>query len=350
MAGGAGLRLWPLSRAHRPKQLLRLLGGSSLLRASYDRVSGIFEPARIHVICHEAFIPQVAQEIPEVPARNLLGEPMGRDTANAIGLAAAILSERDPQAVMGVFTADHMISPPDRFRRAVEQAFHAVEQQGDALVTLGIRPTRPDTNYGYIQRGEARGDDVYAVQKFTEKPNVASAMKYLASGEYYWNSGMFAWRASAILDQLKKHLPASHAALLEIARAWETPRRRESLERHYPTLMRISIDFAVLERAENVRVVEMDCHWVDVGSWPALESLIHADADGNVNVCGEYLHLGSRGNIVVSEEKHLIATIGVDDLVIVHSPDATLICTKRDTSAIKEFLENLRNKYGDQYA
>ncbi len=350
MAGGAGLRLWPLSRTSRPKQLLRLLGGSSLLQASFERVASIFDPKQIYVITSQAFIPLVAQELPEIPQANLLGEPMGRDTANAVGLAAAILAQRDPEAVMGVFTADHMISPLDRFTRTVEQAFQLAESSGDVLVTLGIRPTRPDTNYGYIQRGERIVDGVFAVQKFTEKPNVAVAMKYLASGEYYWNSGMFVWRTDTILNQLKKHLPASSIALVEIARAWDTPQRLERLERLYPTLMRISIDFAVLERAEHVFVVELDCHWVDVGSWPAVESLIHADAEGNVNACSDFLHLGSRGNIVVSEERHLVATIGVDDLVIVHSPDATLICTKRDASAIKELLENLRQKYGDKYA
>ena len=349
MAGGAGLRLWPLSRKNRPKQLLRLFGGTSLLRTSYERVATFLDAERICVITNQSYLPVVSEELPEIPPGNLFGEPEGRDTANAVGLTAAVLAERDPEAVIGIFTADHMISPTNRFCDAVELAFGMAEENADALVTLGIRPTRPDTNYGYIARRSRIKDDVYEVRKFTEKPTMASAMKYLASGEYYWNSGMFVWRATAILDQLARHLPQTYEAVREIATAWATESRQQVLERLYPDLMRISIDFAVLERAERVLVVEMDCHWVDVGSWPAIEGVIGADADGNVNACSDVIHLGSRGNVVVSEEKHLIATVGVDDLVIVHSPDATLVCTKRDASAIKELLDDVRREHGEKY-
>jgi len=291
----------------------------------------------------------VSQELPELPSGNLYGEPVGRDTANAVGLAAAILHEHDPGAVMGVFTADHVIAPLDRFCSAVQQAYETAEQHSDALVTLGIRPTRADTNYGYIHRGARVREGVFEVEEFTEKPSLASATKYLASGEYYWNSGMFVWRTSTILGQLKKHLPQSHAAIQEIASAWRTENRVTKLQSVYPTLMRISIDFAVMERADRVLVVEMGCEWVDVGSWPAIEAVVQADGDGNVSACGRVVHLGSRGNIVVSEEKHLIATIGVDDLVIVHSPDATLICTRRDAQGIKELVDNVRQQFGDDY-
>jgi mannose-1-phosphate guanylyltransferase len=223
------------------------------------------------------------------------------------------------------------------------------EKHADALVTLGIRPLGAVTSYGYIQRGERVEHGVYQVRKFTEKPNQGEALKYIASGEYYWNSGMFVWRADTILTQLRKHLPQSFGGISEIADAWNTPAKKEKLERLYPTLMRISIDFAVMERAEKVLVVEMGCNWVDVGSWPAMESVIHADNDGNVNACSRTLHLASRGNIVVSEEEHLIATIGVDDLVIIHSRDATLICTKRDAQSIKELVGYVREKFGNEY-
>lgn len=349
MAGGAGVRLWPLSRQKRPKQLLRLFGGTSLLRLSYERVATLIPPEQIYVITNQSHLAMVAEEIPELPAGNLFGEPIGRDTANAVGLASAILAERDPEAVIGIFTADHIITPTDRFRESVECAFDMAETHPDALVTLGIKPMRPDTNYGYIRRGERVADGVFEVRKFTEKPNMASAMKYLAIGEYYWNSGMFAWQASTVLSQLEKHLPQSHQALSEIAAAWSTDQRQQKLESLYPNLMRISIDFAVMEHADRVLVVEMDCQWLDVGAWPAVESVVQADDDANVSACDNVIHLGSRGNIVVSEEKHLIATIGVDDLVIVHSPDATLICTKRDAQSIKELVDNIRSQYGDKY-
>lgn len=349
MAGGAGVRLWPLSRKKRPKQVLRLFSGTSLLRQSYERVAAMFKPEQISVITSQSHLPFVSSEIPELPAGNLIGEPAGRDTANTVGLAAAVLAQRDPDAVIGVFTADHIITPMDCFSSAVEQAYQVAEQHPDALVTMGIKPTRADTSYGYIWRGDRVAEGVFEVNKFTEKPTVAKAMKYLATGEYYWNSGMFAWRAQTILDQLKKHLPQSHEAICEIAAAWPTDERQRKLESLYPSLMKISIDFAVMERADRVLVVEMACQWVDVGSWPAIESVVPADGDGNVSACTEVIHLGSRGNIVVSEEKHLIATIGVDDLVIVHSPDVTLICTKRDAIGIKELVDNVRAKFGTDY-
>lgn len=350
MAGGVGTRLWPLSRKDHPKQILKLFAGTSLLRQCYDRVAACLSADQIHIITNQAHLPIIAKELPELPPANLIGEPVGRDTANAVGLAAAVLAQQDKEAVIGIFPADHVISPLDRFCAAVEQAFAAAEQNPDALVTVGVRPTRADTNYGYIHRGERLADGLYEVKQFTEKPSLAAAMKYVASGEYYWNSGMFAWRASTILNQLKKHLPQSHASILEIAAAWRSDARQSKLESIYPTLMRISIDFAVMERADRVLVVEMGCHWVDVGSWPAIESVIHADGDGNVSACGRVIHLGSRGNIVVCEDKHLIATIGIDDLVIVHSPDATLICTRRDAQGIKELVDNVRQRYGDEYA
>lgn len=349
MAGGAGVRLWPLSRRARPKQIIRLFGGKSLLRQSFERISATIPPEQINVITSQAHLPIIAEEIPELPARNLLGEPEGRDTAAAVGLAAAVVVGRDPDAVIGMFTADHIITPLDRFSRTVETAFDLAEQHADALVTMGIRPNRPDTNYGYIKRGARVADGVYRAEKFTEKPTVAKALKYISDGDYYWNSGMFAWRAATILDQLKKQMPATHDAVREIAAAWDTQGRDGKLAALYPKLMKISIDFAVMERAEHVLLVEMDCHWVDVGSWPAIESVIGADGDGNVAACPKVIHLGSRGNIVVSEDEHLIATIGIDDLVIVHSSEATLICTKRDAQSIKELVVNITERFGDAY-
>ena len=349
MAGGAGVRLWPLSRKNHPKQLLRLFAGASLLRRSYERLAGLLSPEQINVITNRSHLPMVAGEIPELPPDNLLGEPVGRDTAAAVGLACAVLHRRDPDAVIGIFTADHVIAPVDRFRETVDRAYNAAEQHGDALVTLGIKPTRPDTNYGYIHRGEGLGEGLYRVKRFAEKPEVALAREYLDSGEYYWNGGMFVWRAETILEQLKKHLPESFDQFCEIADAWGSDRREQKLESLYPSLQRISIDYAVMERAEPVLVVELSCEWVDVGSWTAIESIIPADGAENINACPRALHLGSRNNIVASEEKHLIATIGVDDLVVVHAPDATLICSRHQAGRIKELVENLRREYGKEY-
>jgi mannose-1-phosphate guanylyltransferase len=301
------------------------------------------------VITNQQHLPLVAQELPEIPPGNLIGEPVGRDTASAVGLSAAVIAKRDPDAVIGIFTADHIITPLDRFRSAVEQAFTTAEERPDTLVTIGIRPLRPDTNYGYLLRGEQLAPGVFKVKEFTEKPTVAEAMKYLASGDYYWNSGMFAWRATTILDQIGEHLPQTYRAATDIADTWQTDAWMPTIGSLYPGLLKISIDFAVMERAPRVVAVEMDCHWVDVGSWPAIESVIDADREGNVTACERVMHLGSRGNIVVSEDKHLIATIGVEDLVIIHANDVTLICKKRDAASIKELVDNVNARFGDEY-
>jgi len=350
MAGGAGTRLWPLSRRKRPKQILKLFGGKSLLRQSFERVAAVIPTAQINVVTNHAYLPSVAEELPELPDENLIGEPEGRDTAAAVGLSAALLSRRDPDAVIGMFTADHIITPVERFGRTVQQAYEIAENNPRALVTMGIRPSRPDTSYGYVKRSKPLSAGVYEVDKFTEKPTFAKAVQYLAVGEYYWNSGMFTWRAETILAELRRQLPATYEAVTAIAECGDARSRAAKLAELYPKLMKISVDFAVMEHAERVIVLEMDCHWVDVGSWPAMESVIEADVDGNVNVCPRGLHLGSRGNIVVTEDRHLIATIGVEDLVIVHSQDVTLICKKRDAPSIRELLQNVREQFGDEYA
>ncbi len=349
MAGGAGTRLWPLSRTARPKQLLRLFGGKSLLRQSYERLAPLLPNDAIYVITGAKHLPLVASELPELPETNLFGEPVGRDTVNAVGLAAAILHQRDPDGKMGIFTADHIINPVDTFCQSVDAAFNVLDQHPEALVTFGIRPSSPHTGYGYVRRADHVADGVYKVQEFTEKPNITHAAQYVASGEYYWNSGMFTWRVATILDQIKKHLPRSYDGLAACGKVWDSPQRNETINHIYPELLRISIDFAVMEKAESVLVVEMNCQWVDVGSWTAIEQVVHGDAHHNVTVAKNTINLGSRGNIIVTDDDHLIATIGVDDLVIVHSRDATLICAKRDAQGIKEIVAKLREQYGEKY-
>jgi mannose-1-phosphate guanylyltransferase len=350
MAGGAGTRLWPLSRKARPKQLLKLIGGKSLLRESYERLATMLPPERIYVITGARYVPLVAGELPELPAENLIGEPEGRDTANAVGLAAALVHARDPQAVMGIFTADHIISPVEEFARAVRTGFDLAAAHPQALVTFGIMVRAPETAFGYVQRGAALADGVYRVAKFAEKPDPVRAKLYFESGEYYWNSGMFAWRTAAILEELRLNLPATHTGVTEIARAWETPQREAVLGRIYHALQRISIDFAVMERAREVLVVEMNCQWADVGSWTQLSGVLPSDSNDNVNAAARALHLGSHGVTVVCEDDgHLIATIGVNDLIVVHAPDATLVCMKRDAQALKELRAKIESHYGDTY-
>ncbi len=348
MAGGSGTRLWPLSRRDHPKQLLRLFEGRSLLRRSFERLAGLLEPAQIRVITGREHLEAVAAELPELPRRNLIGEPCGRDTANAIGLAACLLAREDPDGTMGVFTADHIITPQDVFAETVARGFRVAERFGDALVTFGIRPTSAHTGYGYIQRGRELEPGVFEVLAFREKPDAATAEAWLAGGEHDWNSGMFAWRIAAILKEFGRHEPGAIETLRAVADGLDDPATAEEAARRFAGLRRISIDYAVLEKARWVLCVPMPCRWIDVGSWTSLAEVLGTDADGNVRAAPRVATLDAGGNILVSESDHLLAAIGVRDLVIVHSADATLVCRRQDAQRIKELVEQLGRRGEDR--
>ncbi|NQU74798.1 MAG: NTP transferase domain-containing protein [Planctomycetes bacterium] len=346
MAGGAGERLWPLSRGKNPKQLLRLIMGKSLLELAVERLAGLFAPENILIITSANYADAVSAVITGIPRENIIGEPIGRDTANAICLGATLVAERDADATMAVFTADHIIRPKEVFAKSVKLACDTVEQRPEALATFGIVPTGPNTGLGYIHRGEKLHDSVYLVRGFREKPDHATARRYAEGGEYYWNSGMFVWKVQTILDALRLHLPDS-ANKLQVA-----PQAKDLasfLANVYPTLKKISIDFAVMEKAKNVVVVELGCEWLDVGSWPSLAEVGEIDEDGNAVVAPKTALLDSERNVLVSEDDHLIAMVGMDDCIVVHSPDATLICHASESQRLKELLAIIREKYGDEH-
>jgi len=351
MAGGAGKRLWPLSRLGRPKQLLPLLNGRSLLEIAVDRLSGLFESQNIFVITNQQYADQVAEALPKLPRENVVGEPTGRDTANAVALAAQLLAGKDEDATMAVFTADHVIRPVDAFGECVKTALDAAEQYPDALLTFGVPPTWPHTGLGYIHCGKTVTDGVYEVLGFKEKPPHQVARQYVESGKYYWNSGMFVWKISAIRDALGKFLPDSMDRLSAVS---EAVRRGQDtapiLEQAYPELEKISIDFAVMEKAEKVMMIELRCEWLDVGSWPALENVTDLDEAGNVVVASNTTVLDSFRNIIVSEDDHLIAVLGMDDCIIAHSTDATLVCNKADSQRLKELVGIIEGVDGGRYA
>jgi len=339
MAGGAGKRLWPLSRLNQPKQLLPLLHGKSLLDVSVDRLSDLFDNENIFILTNRQYAEQVAQSLEKLPRDNIVGEPIGRDTANAIALAVQLLAARDEDATMAVFTADQVIRPLDRFIEDVRSALAAAEQYPDALLTFGVRPTWPHTGLGYIQCGETLSDGVHKVLGFKEKPQHAQARQYVESGKYFWNSGMFVWKVSAIRSALEKYLPASMEKLAPVAEAVRQGKDPAPiLEEVYPQLEKISIDYAVMEKAETVMMVELRCEWLDVGSWPALENVTDLDEAGNVVVASNTSILDSFRNIIVSEDDHLIAVLGMDDCIIAHSKDATLVCSKSDSQRLKELV------------
>lgn len=345
MAGGSGTRLWPLSRRMRPKQLMRLFDGKSLLQIARERLEGLFAPENIWIITSAHYLDLVADELPDIPRANLIGEPVGRDTSNAIGLAAALLAERDSDATMAVFTADHLIRPQEQFAAAIRSGLSAAEGNPTSLVTYGIKPAGPHTGYGYVHRGEALAAGVYRVQAFKEKPSQDVAEQYVESGQYYWNSGMFAWRVAAIQAELERNLPENQAALTEIAADWGSAAANE----RFSTLKKISIDFGVMEQAASVLVVEMNCEWLDLGSWTSIGGTRAPDAEGNVTIAEKALVVDGKNNIIVTESGHLVAALGVEDLIIVHSDDATLVCHKNDEQAIKALAEHRQQRFGDVF-
>ena len=349
MAGGAGTRLWPLSRSRRPKQLLPLLDGRNLLDLAVERLAGMFDNENIYVITNAEYADQVAAALEQIPKANIVGEPEGRDTANAVALGAEIIAGRDPQATMAVFTADHVIRPVESFHATIETACRAAEADAQALVTFGVKPTWPHTGLGYIQCG-AQTDGVYEVLGFREKPDHHTARQYVESGKYYWNSGMFIWQVRAIRDAMRELLPDSADKLAPVSEAVAAGQDITALLAEvYPTLEKISIDYAVMEKASRVRMVPLSCEWLDVGSWPALENVVEGRKPDNTVVAENVVTLDSSGNVIVAETDHLLAVLGMDNCVIIHAPDATLVCRKSDSQRLKELVALLEKRYGRKY-
>jgi mannose-1-phosphate guanylyltransferase len=347
MAGGGGTRFWPRSRQARPKQFLTLGGERSLLQQALDRIEAAVPAERTWVITGEAYRAETSAQLPAVPADHVVGEPCGRDTAPCIGLGAALIARHDPDAVMLVTPADHVIEPVREFERVVHVAAQMAQEHPQALITFGIVPTFPSTGYGYIQRGaqaaQRQGVSVFRVAGFREKPAADLAERFVASGEYFWNSGIFVWKAKTVLAALAEQRPALFAAVQRIAEAWSTPRGREVLEKEYASIERISIDYAVMEKAPEVLVVQAPYRWDDVGSWLALERMHPQDADGNT-VLANHCGLKTHDCVIVAEPGRLIATIGVNELLIIQDGDCTLVADRRDEGTVKQLVDELKKK------
>lgn len=351
MAGGAGTRFWPVSRRHRPKQLQPLYGRESLLRQTVDRLTGLVPTERILVVTSERLVEASRHELPELRPHAIIGEPARRDTAPCIGLAALLVLREDPDATMAVMPSDHVIQPPERFRAALEQAADLVRRSPQKLVTFGIKPTYPAESFGYIHRGSAIPSDwapVYEVRKFREKPDAQTAEQYLASGEYYWNGGIFVWKARTILDELKSHQPSLVDHLQKIAAAWETDQQQAVFAREFPAIQGTSIDYAVMEHAAEVAVIEAPFEWDDVGSWQSLARLTGKDESGNT-VIGRHVGIDTTRSIIRSDDQHLVATLGLEDVIVVHTPQATLVAKRQDEERIRELVRELEQRGWEDY-
>jgi mannose-1-phosphate guanylyltransferase len=347
MAGGSGKRFWPASRRALPKQLLAVGTRRPLVEETAERLSALVPPEQILVVTNAAYARMTSELLSEVPSANIIGEPEGRDTAACIGLAAVILAARDPDAVMAVVPSDHVISPAEAFCFSLEAGTILLEEKPEALVTFGVRPTFPATGYGYIRRGailkEIKGLPFFEAESFLEKPDRRRARGFLQQGGYYWNAGIFLWRARTILARVEQFLPPLRKGLRRLEPHVGRDDWEDVLKEVYPGLPKISIDFGVMEKAKDRVVAEVNYTWDDVGSWRALERLMEPDALGNC--CqGEAVCLEAQNNIV-SSRGGMVGLVGVEGLIVVHTPDATLVCRKEDAEIVKKLVDSLREEY-----
>lgn len=353
MAGGGGTRLWPVSRKENPKQLLPLLGQETLFQSTVKRLENLFPPERILVVTIEEQAREMKKQAPEIPEENYLIEPAPRGTASVVGLAAMVLKKRDPNAIMSILPSDHFIRNVDLFHYLLKTAFEVAENQ--YLVTLGITPTSPSTAYGYIQQGKpVEGGykyPVYMVNKFIEKPNEETAQQLLRTGSHSWNSGMFIWQVDTILNEIAKQMPELGKQLDAIGQAWGTSKQDEVLQNSWKDLKTETVDYGIMEKADRVVVLPAGgLGWSDVGMWSSLFEVLLPDMNGNI-ATNTNLHLAheTHNTLVYGGSERLIVTIGVDDMVIVDTGDALLICKADQSQRVKEVVEHLKKHNQEKF-
>ncbi len=349
MAGGKGERFWPWSRNNLPKQFLNLIGERSLIQQTFDRLTGFFSPEKILVVTGKTFLPLVQKHLSGIPRGNIITEPVGRNTAPCIGLVPLYLINKDPNSVMLLLPADHLVINEKAFLSCIARALKLASEE-DVLVAIGITPTRPETGYGYIKKtGRALTGEpkVYRVQSFVEKPDRQKAQKFLSTGRYVWNSGIFAWKTRLILDKINKHLPHLYKRLDEMDKYLGTAQEAEALSELFPAVPKVSIDHGVMEKEQKILLVQGHFGWDDLGSWAALAE--HSPKDKNQNVSkGKHLGIDTKGCLVYGQEA-LIATLGVSNLAIVQTNGVVLVCSMDYAQDIKKMVEQLKTKGMAQY-
>ncbi|WP_166241164.1 mannose-1-phosphate guanylyltransferase [Paenibacillus turpanensis] len=351
MAGGKGERFWPKSRTNLPKQFLNISGNKSMLQQTITRLERLIDIARIFIVTNELYAELIHAQIPHLPLDNIIIEPIGRNTAPCVGLASILIEERFPDSTMVVLPSDHIIKNDSEFIQILKTAVQ-VSTQGDNLVTLGISPNYPETGYGYIESTgevqEINSMEVHRVSRFVEKPDLATAKRYLDSGNFYWNSGIFVWRTSVIRQYIQQLMPEMHDVLETMKAALNFQEQHEVIANEFPKMPDQSIDYGIMEKVDQIYVIPCVFGWDDVGSWTALDRIDEHDENGNV-IRGNILNMDTKRCIIESNNGKLIATLGIEDLIVVDTDDVTLICTKDKAQEIKKLLKELRVQKLDQY-
>ena len=340
MAGGIGARFWPRSKKQSPKQLLKIVGDSTMIQETVRRIHGLVPKENILIVTNEVQKPGIIEQLPEIPIENIIVEPFGRNTAACIGLASIIIQKRSPDAVTFIMPADHIIKDSDKFLETLKTAAK-FSSENKGLVTIGIQPTRPETGYGYIQIDEDSGkDDVYKVLTFAEKPNYATAVNFIKSGDFFWNSGMFIWKIDTILEEIKLLMPDLYEGLIKIKEQINNPDFHNILSEVYGHLKSISIDYGIMEKSDKVFLVKGQFSWSDVGSWEAVYELSEKDNDGNVKVGTVYTDL-AMDSYIYSPDK-FAAVIGLDNIIVINHKDALLICRRDKAQDVKNIIDYLK--------
>ncbi len=348
MAGGVGSRLWPLSRERSPKQLLHIMGEGTMIQNTVARLQPLIPYENIFIVTNKAQVASFHEQVPQVPPENLIAEPFGRNTAPCVALAATLLHRRDPEAVMVVLPADHFIQNVGEFQQKLRLACEAAYEMR-CLVTMGITPTRPETGFGYIQQSDRRDAEnrfhdqgLRRVATFAEKPDLPTAERFLASGDFLWNSGMFVWRVDVIEAALRRFLPETYEQMQRVDEVAGTPEFPDVLENIYRQIHSISIDYGIMEKADNVYVTQCEFGWSDVGSWDETYRLARKDANGN-SIVGDVVTIETRNSFIRTAGK-MIATVEVDDLIVVDTEDALLICKRGESQKVQAVVDYLRRK------
>ncbi|MGZ6237960.1 MAG: mannose-1-phosphate guanylyltransferase [Syntrophales bacterium] len=352
MAGGKGTRFWPKSRERMPKHLLDIVSPRTIIQETIERIAPLIPKENILIVTGESHADELMRQVPHIPQENIIIEPLGRNTAPCIGLASLYIRRKSPHDVMVVLPADHLIEDASRFRNLLSIAAD-MASRGDYLVTIGIRPTGPETGYGYIEKGDLRaainGENIYAVKSIREKPPLKQAKAFLKKGGFYWNSGMFVWNVETILRAIEKWLPQIHEGLIRMEDAVGTEGEREAVRRVYQTIPSISIDYGVMEKADNILLIDGDFGWSDMGSWDALWEVSNKDENGNAMNCRDlFIGVNARNSLIHSPRK-LVTLLGVEDLIVVDTEDSLLICKRGSSQDVKKVVEILEEKKKKEY-